>query len=499
MALRPFSVDHFAAYTANLVLDNGSFWELEDFQAAIAEPVLDAVRWRLEDKDTGGYEIWGILPEGNAKTTLMAGLALYLADFTVTPWIPIGASSRDQASILAGQAFQMVRDSPGMDQRFRVYEGYRRAQPIRAGHPGPGDRGIKVHAAEVGTNDGVIPWPIALLDEGHRHPDLSLYRLWRGKCRKRGASIVMISTAGEPGSEFEEARDSIRDKCVEVRRTDGAHLYAKGGKTILNEWRVEPREIANMAAVKAANPLKIITEQTLTEDYESPTMDLGDWKRRKCNIPARTSNAAISESEWENAYTDWRPGSGQHADLGVDVAWKHDTFAIVPLLDHGDANVLAEPIVLTTPRDGTMLSTDDVKIAFDEMLDTYVVDTVVMDMARAEDTATWLEQERGLKVIEWSQGTSQAAKDYELFMQALRNGHLLHTGSSVLRAHVMHAIARALPGDKRRFDRPSQARARKKQEERVIDALTAAYMVHSWRAGRPAPLDLEDYRVSTLG
>ena len=33
---------------------------------------------------------------------------------------------------------------------------------------------------------------------------MRLYRTWRGKLDKRGGQIVVISTAGEPGGEFEE-------------------------------------------------------------------------------------------------------------------------------------------------------------------------------------------------------------------------------------------------------------------------------------------------------
>jgi phage terminase large subunit-like protein len=62
-------------------------------------------------------------------------------------------------------------------------------------------------------NDGVIPFPFAILDELHRHDDLTLYRLWKGKLRKRRAQILTISTAGEPGTEFEENRDRIRQAC----------------------------------------------------------------------------------------------------------------------------------------------------------------------------------------------------------------------------------------------------------------------------------------------
>ena len=76
-----------------LVLDNGARWEPEDFQLEVLEDVFD-----------GYSEVWMIVPEGNGKTTLMAGLALYHGDYTQSPWVPIGASTREQAEILFGQA-----------------------------------------------------------------------------------------------------------------------------------------------------------------------------------------------------------------------------------------------------------------------------------------------------------------------------------------------------------------------------------------------------------
>jgi hypothetical protein len=86
-------------------------------------------------------------------------------------------------------------------------------------------------------------------------------------------------------------------------------------------------------------------------------------------------------------------------------------------------------------------------------------------------------------------------------MRGLRDGTIRHTGHNGLRAHAMHAIARALPGDKRRFDRPSQSRASKKQEERVIDALAAASMVHSYLETpleRVLAGEISDYRIQQL-
>jgi hypothetical protein len=492
VALRPFTIEHFEAYCARIVLDSGDYWELQDFQAEIVEPVLAGVQ-----------QTWAIVPEGNGKTSLIAGLALYYADYTPLPWIPVAAATRDQATILAEQAYQMVRSSPGMEARFRIYEGYRRIQPIRRSHPNPGNRGIKVYAAEVGGGDGVIP-TLAICDEGHRWPHLRLYRLWRGKLRKRpGSQIVMISTAGEPGSEFEQMRDEIRDKASrrEKKRHLGAHTRYEAGNMVMNEWKVEHADqVTNVAAVKAANPLPTITTKTLQEDLDAPGVDMGDWRRLKCNIPARSARAAISEVELDAITVPRAIPPGSHVDIGVDVGWKHDTFAIVPYWQGRQYNLVGAPWVLVPPRDGSSLHPDVPKIAFEELMALYHVDTAVMDLSRAEETAAWLEDECRVKVVEWAQGNVQKAEDYEHWMEGMRTKKLRIVDHSTLRSHIMHAVSRALPGDKRRFDRPAQSRTSLRQDDRVIDALDAAAMVHSYNAAPPTKkLSLEAYRIEVVG
>jgi hypothetical protein len=87
-----------------------------------------------------------------------------------------------------------------------------------------------VFAAEAKTGDGVIPFPFAIVDELHRHDDLRLYSLWKGKLRKRGGQILTISTAGEPETPFENTRDEIRRRATKRERV-GAHLRAEGPGT----------------------------------------------------------------------------------------------------------------------------------------------------------------------------------------------------------------------------------------------------------------------------
>jgi hypothetical protein len=70
--------------------------------------------------------------------------------------------------------------------------------------------------------------------------------------------------------------------------------------------------------------------------------------------------------------------------------------------------------------------------------------------------------------------------DFEKFMEALRQGWIKHTGDGEFRRHVMNAVVRVLPADKRRFDRPVMSRGSgKDQDPRVIDALDAASMVNT--------------------
>jgi phage terminase large subunit-like protein len=412
------------------------------------------------------------------NTTLMAGVALYHCDYTPAPWVPVAASSRDQAEILAQQAYAIIRQSPGLEKRFRIYEGYRKIISLRNG-----GRGIKVYAADANTGDGVIP-TLALCDEGHRWPDLTVYRLWRGKLNKRGGQIAMISTAGEPGGEFEQTRDQIRDMASD-RYVEGAHIRSTGKNIVMNEWKVRDEKlIADMEAVKEANPFSGITEETLADEYNSPTTDLGEWKRLKCNLPARTILAAITETEWSAAYSAYEVQEGEHVDVGIDVAWKHDTFAITPMYQYSEdeklRRLLMDPTILTPPRDGSTMHPDEVKSAIEMICETHPIDTAVIDLERAEDIASWMEDEMSIVVIDRPQGNANAVADYDAFMKALRNGKLQHSGHEGMRRHVMNAIARSMPGDKKRFDRPSQSRAKKRQQLRVIDALTAAAMINQY-------------------
>jgi len=391
-SLRPFTVDHFRAYSRNLVLDNRDYWEPQDFQLEV-----------VEDLFALNPEVWLVVPEGNGKTTLMAGIALYHGDYTQDAMVVIGASSRDQCEVLHNQAGGFVRRTPGLKRRFRVFDGYRRITCLRtAGR-------IQVFAADDRTGDGVIP-TLALLDELHRHRDLRLYRTWRGKLEKRNGQLAAISTGGEPDSEFEDIRERLKQGITKIS-ANGCHVRAAGGGMVLHDWAVPTDgDCEDMKQVVQANPLHSITVERLEAKRASPTMSFSHWRRFVCNQAVRGNDSAIQEPEWDEAKSAEEIPEGEPVAVGIDFGWKWDTTALVPMYSPQPTERLLGPAeILVPPRDGTSLHPSEPQEAFDRINARNPVTMVVLDPnAGGEQFAAWLEDERGIhpdSIISHSQAT----------------------------------------------------------------------------------------------
>ena len=476
--LQPLTIDHFRAYARLLVLDNWQTWDPESFQLDVVADLL-----------AGARELWAIIPEGNGKTTLMSGVALYHGDYVDAAEVLMAASSRDQCGLLFGQGAGFVTRTPGMSARFRVYEGYRRIACLNT------HGRIQVFAADDRTGDGVIP-TLLLLDELHRHRDLRLYQTWRGKLDKRGGQLAAISIAGEPDSEFEQARERMRTEASEVKRT-GRHVRAAGENAVLHEWALQPGDDPeNLRLVKQANPFSGVTVASLKRKRASPTMTTAHWLRFSCNVATRTEQSAVSEAEWAAAGVAGEIPLGEAVDVGLDLGWKWDCTALVPLW-HG---TLGRCTILRPPRDGASLQPRLVRQAFMDMHDRTPIRRVVMDPnAGGEQLAEWLEEELGCEVITWEQTPVKMAAASEKFMEGLRGGELKHHHDPELTRHVLNAIARLLPNGTFRFDRPTAARRAPGQERREIDALVAAAVVYAASKIAPAVSVYERKDLLVLG
>jgi phage terminase large subunit-like protein len=491
---RPFTLPHFRAWSARMVLDSGDLFRLEPFQAAFVTDVLasDTVRVGARSVRSPRYsEVWDILPEGNGKSTLVALLALYCAEFEPFAAIPVAAASREQAEIIYRQAEGFVLRSPRMHEsvmsplqlakgkrktdvpRFVCLEGYRRINHYQGGR-------IQVFAADDRTGDGIIPTR-AIIDEPHRQRNLGLYRTWAGKLNKRRGQIIAISTAGEPGSDFEMTRERIRAQATKVTRRGAFARYESNG-FVLHEWALEEgMEPDDYRAVKRANPFSGITVPGLREKHEKPTMTPLHWSRFVCNRPTRTLAAAITEGEWESRKATTPIPPDVPLWVGLDVAWQWDTTAAVPLWARDEHfHQLGPATILVPPRDGSMLDPHAIENGLLAIHSRNPITTVVMDMSKAEQLAAWIEETIGAKVVQQSQSLGVQVREYAAFMAGIRSEELWHSGDPGLTTHVLNAVARGLPLGDLVFARPKEGRENStEQDRRVIDALKAAAMVYS--------------------
>jgi hypothetical protein len=98
--------------------------------------------------------------------------------------------------------------------------------------------------------------------------------------------------------------------------------------------------------------------------------------------------------------------------VGVDVAFKWDTTAAVPLwvrdLEHRQ---FGPAEVLVPPRDGTSMDPDLIKQAIERIHLRNPISAVVMDTHNAEDVAAWIERELEITVLDtarWRRGIRAA-------------------------------------------------------------------------------------------
>ena len=465
---KPFTLEHFKLYARNLILDSGDPWELEPFQEEIVADIF-----------AGYSEVWAVLPEGNAKTTLVGGGGLYVGDFTETAFIPIGASSREQAEIMYRQMEGFVFRSPAIRQSFKCQEGYRRIKCLRTGGR------IQVYAADDRTADGIIPGGWAICDELHRHRDLRLYRTWRGKLAKRNAQIIAISTAGEPESEFEETRAKIRRNASDVR-VDGCHVRAASEDLVLHDWAVPDRKLANdMHVVAQANPLSTITPETLARKRASDTMIDEHWLRFVCNIATRVSGQAVLPEEWDKLADDLSEDTATLKLGFLDLGWKIDTTGLgIIAWESPERRLVLDPVAIKPPVDEA-----DIVAALLDRHEEHQPEGWVFDPnAGGQQMAQLLEKgehpmqvERGIGPIEFyphSQDNSPMHLASVRLDEAIRNGWLRHDGNAELRRHVLNAVRKSLGGEKWKYDRPAEAKGRAR-EKFPIDLLTGVLMGHS--------------------
>jgi phage terminase large subunit-like protein len=505
--LTPGTLEHFAEFCRRfIVLDNGKPFQLEAFQRLI-----------LAGFFAGVTEVLVLLPKKNGKTTLLAALALYHLIYTPDAACYIAASAKDQARIMYDQACGFVeRKDPetgkllpqaeALQQRVLLRKGFRE---IRSRIDGGS---IRVVSGDKDTVDGVIV-TLGLVDELHRHKDGGqLYGVLADGVGPRDGQIFTISTAGET---MKSTLGRIRAKALQLPRVKrkGKYTFVRSpnGKFEMHEFSLDPKDDReDLRLVKQANPLSNNTIEKLRARKESPTMTPTRWARFGCGVWVQGEDAAYSSISWARCA---RPGLKLAPTaaiyLGLDIGWRWDTTAIVPVepWDREELRIdgrphwrwrrvrIGKPTILVPPRDGSSLSHEDVIKSVLWYRDAgYEILGVVFDRnAEGEKVAQELENVHGIDVIEHSQDPAPMADAAMGFGTAMGEGLVEHPDDDEYTAHILAAKAKSTTGEKWRIVAPEQHRGQRKQGQQdgddieYIDAAIATVMPHRVAiAPRPA-------------
>lgn len=457
-----YNLAAFARFVTTLVPDTGGHMRLEPFE-----------RRMLREFFAGATETVIIIPKKNGKTTLLAALALFHLLVWPDAECVIGASSRDQATILFTQAAGLV-DRSGLGHLFDVKGGYRQIR-LRAN---PAAR-LRVLAADANTADGVIP-TLALVDELHRHPSAELYGVFRDGLGPRDGQMLTISTAG---ATLDSPLGVLRTSAHRLRRFERderakwTHAVSDDGTFVLHEWALAPDDDPHdLALVKRANPASWQTVRRLRARHDSPSTTPWQWLRFACGVWTEGEEPWIDPRAWDRLGVEAPAvAEGSPVWLAVDLGVRHDTTAIVVagLPEARSDGRIGTAAVILAPGD-TGLAIARVEATLRELAGRYTVHGVAYDPWSFRRSAELLGDE-GLEMVEFPQSPERMSIASAALYRLIETEGLAHDGDPVLRAQVLAGVTKETERGWRLQKDP--------RSKRPIDALIAltmaAYMASS--------------------
>lgn len=201
-------------------------WEIE----RVIRPGFGWKRW---DGLRRYREIWLEVPRKNDKTTLSAGLALYLTFADGEPGAEVysAAADREQAGICFGIGKNMVESSPALLERGEIY-----AKSIVV----PATFSVyKVLSSDAFTKHGLNAHGI-VVDEVHAQPNRELIDVLHTSTGSRRQPLeVYITTAGHDRHSICYEKHDYAQKIADGRAQDDRVLVVIYAADPLDDWRSE--------------------------------------------------------------------------------------------------------------------------------------------------------------------------------------------------------------------------------------------------------------------
>jgi phage terminase large subunit-like protein len=411
-----------------LTTERGDALALEPFQ-----------REALTEHFEGVRETLLLLPKKSGKSTILAGRGLYELITVSHAEIAVVASSRDQAAILLKQAHGFIDRSPELRRRLTAVR-----REIR--HRTNGGT-MRILAADSDTLDGWIG-SLALTDEIGRWRSGENYNLLRAGVVPRDGQIIGISTASDDeANPLGKVRAAAQALPSYRRAADNdRHKIATSPGFAMHEWSMDPGDDhEDIDLIKQVNPASWQTRELLQEELDSPSFTPWQHKRFRCGLWTAGEDGAISEKEWNACAS---PGCEIEAGaddvfVGIDLGWKWDTSAMVPIRRYGGKVRIHTPTILTPPQDGSSLDAEEMFGSVVAIRKRWPTCRIILDPeAGGEQLAQRIDLDLGGEVIVHSQKAGPMCQASQILSESIAARQLEHPDDDALNRHVLAAGAK---------------------------------------------------------
>lgn len=454
-------------------------WQQRD----VIEPLFG---WKRPDGTRKYRTVYIEVPRKNGKSTLAAGIGLYLTFADGEPGAEVysAAADREQAAIVFDTAKGMIEAEPELASRSTSFRRSIVVQQTGSSY--------KVLSADAPTKHGLHAHGV-IVDELHAQPNRDLYDvLVTSTGARRQPVVFMITTAGYDRHsicwELHDYALKVRDGIV----TDESFLpviFAAGAE---DDWTAE-------ATWRKANPglgttVKLeYLQQECGRAQEMPAAQ-NTFRRLHLNQWTEQADRWLDMTVWDRNATAVADSVllGRECYAGLDASTTGDVSALGLIfpLDDGrfalrslfwipEENIrrraerdrvpydvwVREDLVRATP--GNVVDYAFIRAAIQDLTTKYQVKEIAYDPWNVTQLVTQL-QDDGATMVEFRQGFASMSGPTKEFEKLLLGGRLLHGGNPVLRWMASNVAVKQDPAGNLKPDKASST-------ER-IDGIVAAIM-----------------------
>jgi len=405
----------------------------------------------------------------NAKTTILAGIALYLmaGDNEESPSVYCAANDKEQARILYRGAKAMAQKSKDISKRLKI-RNYAISHLTRGGE-------MRALSKETKNKDGLNPSG-AIIDEYHAHPTSEIYDLlWSAWGQRAQALMTIITTAGF---------DTDQNPCFKE------YEYCKkilAGVITNEQYFVIIRELDegddehNPDNWIKANPLRAATPDGVAKlkQQHDEAFDSKDPAKIR-NFRVKNLNVWVNESEdsyigeylerWDSLAVSQSEfvelTRGLPCNVGIDLSKKIDLTAdaFIFWLSDDKLAVTAHGFIpkegisrhektdripySSWARDGWLTATEgdvtdyhmvQVHIQDAELANEWKIQEICFDPYNATHFANEMMAD-GYTCIEVRQGVKTLSEPTKTFRELVASGQIIHDGSPLLKWCLANAV-----------------------------------------------------------